>query len=191
MESTVSRARVTRGNEVQEPLLLIRGAVVPQVQGSDSAIPRTSQAENTQIPALPQIAKTRKTIKFSELKAVVSEAGSPPARTHRVKYFYESSRIEESPTMHSSNHELLTDPASESSYCHSADISPISSYEPITPHRESTSPSPEPIRNSMKRVTWKDEEPDSDIQRKKMKDFGKWICLGESGFLKRPIRKTY
>ena len=193
MESTLSRARVATRNEAQQALLLIRGAVIPQAQSSVPANPHTPRTESTQISAFSQSSKSRKTIKFSELVEVVNEAKTPSTRSHRVKYFYESSRLEESPTwhMHSPDQELTTAPISENSYSSSADISPIPSYEPVTPHRESTSPSPEPARDLTKRVTWLDEEPDSEMQKKKMKDFGKWICLGESGFLKRPIRKTY
>jgi hypothetical protein len=194
MESTLSSARVATRNEAKQPLFYIRGAVVPQnpVLASRKTHVLT---ENTQSSELSQSAKTRKpkALRFSELIVVVNEAKTPPARTHRVKHFYGSNRLEEPSPQHTHSTSPLPNEESISanSYTSSTDISPTPSYEPVTPRRESTSPSPEPTRSSTKRVTWKGEEDDSEMQKKKMKDFGQWICLGEKEFLKRPTRKTY
>lgn len=193
MAFKLSRAKVATRNEANQPLLLINHSKVAQEPAAVSMTAPSPQAEKVQ---LTQLVKTWKTAapKFSELTVLVNEAQSPPIRSHRVKHFYGGSRLEEPISEHpqSTSPQPSTEPVSANSYCYSADISPLPSHEVETPQRQSTSPSPEPIpsRSSMKRVTWKGEEPDPEAQRK-MRDFGQWICLGEKGFLKRPIRKTY
>lgn len=182
MESTLSSARVTA---VRKPFLLIRRAVVPntQVSASHTAHILTENTQFSEISAKPQKSKA---FRFAELTVVVNEVKTPPSRTHTVKHFYASSHREEPIT-----HSPLPESSSITSYSFLTDISPTPSHKPDTPSRESTSSSPEPMRSSTKRVIWKSEEPDSELQKRKMKDFGKWICLGEKGFLKRPTRKTY
>ena len=138
-------------------------------------------------PASSTSARRKATLKFPQLTVIISEATPPPASTRKVKQFYAQHYPEEPKS--ACEHIHSTSPASEPviALSHSANISPTP--EPLTPPLE-TDQVAYVSSDAGATVTWKEDE-DSEKQRR-MKDFGQWIRLGETGFLKpRQIRKTY
>ena len=143
---------------------------------SSSELLSPRSAVNLPVTEAASPLKARKSIKFSELTLVVSEVRTPGTKTHRVKQFYGPSRSDEQ--ARSASPQPTAEEVLAFDFSHSADPSPLP---------QSTSPSP-PCES--KRVSFQDEENTESAAQKKMKDFGYWIRLGESGFLK-PIRKSY
>jgi hypothetical protein len=182
----MERAEGKRSNTHPLVLRLSNTAASPPLA---SAVGQHPFPDNS--PALSTSARKKATLKFPQLTVVISEATSPPAKTRKVKQFYAQNSPEEpksaSERIHSTSPQPTSEPLSAIALSHSANISPTP--EPVTPppipHQETYDSSDASVR-----VTW-GEDDESEKQRR-MKDFGQWIRLGETGFLKpRQIRKTY
>lgn len=168
---------------------------VIRLSNTAASPPLPSPVEQHQLPdnspVLSTSARKKATLKFPQLTVVISEATSPPAKTHKVKQFYVRNSPEEPKSacerIHSTSPQPNSEPDSAISLSHSANISPTP--EPVTPPPITDQVAYDPS-DAGARVTWKeDEEPE---KQRRMKDFGQWIRLGETGFLKpRQIRKTY
>ena len=137
-------------------------------------------------------ARKQSTLKFSELTVVISEATPPPAKNHKVKQFYAHKEPEEPKSAgvhpHSTSPQPTVEPVSALVYSHSAHISPAN--EPASPPLSTSHPGDQSSPGPNAQANWR--EGDVSEERRRTRDFGQWIRLGETGFLKpKNIRKTY
>lgn len=150
------------------PFITLTPAPEESVSGSNG---RTKPAnESTGTGAL---LRSRRVMKYSDLSVEVTTQAKP----HTIKHFY----------THRSD---LTEPSDP----------PIPTTEPASAldGGNSTEPSPTPTPISMslspkvesRQVKFKEENEEDSMTKRKLQEFGYWIRLGESGFLKSK-RKTY